>query len=59
MFCASAFAPPGMPIGSRVAVVSANGFCFSPRATQIRAVGSSTSDSLSTIRNETRFAPMP
>ena len=60
MFCASASAPPGTPIGSSVAVVSAYGFCFSPRAIQTRAVGRSIScDCLSTTRNETRFVPGP
>ena len=37
MFCASALAPPGTPIGSSVAVVWAYGFCFRPRAIQTRA----------------------
>src|SRR3954454_13182742 len=60
MFCASALAPPGTPIGSSVAVVSANGFCFSPREIQTCAVGRSISrDCLSTTRDEIRLLPWP
>ena len=60
MFCASAFAPPGTPIGSSVAVVSRVGLLLQPRAIQTRAVGRSISwDCLSTTRNETRFVPGP
>ena len=60
MFCASASAPPGTPIGSSVAIVCAYGFCFSPWETQTRACAVSISfDFLSTTRNETRFLPGP